>query len=197
VPFADVLPGDVMIVHLKDGNKHVAIIAKIEAGKFEMLHQNVGGKREVIRGTNCTLDQKKGNRVIFYRAVPYAGLATGASLNQSWRRLMPIRFACPSCQAKQCADDHLAGRTLRCLKCRSTFVVPAAGKPPAPGPNAPVADPKLLLLLAHSRITSIGRPCRATKDCNETRPDALKPDLRLREPFPLEISQVMIAKFSI
>jgi ribosomal protein S27E len=42
---------------------------------------------------------------------------------------MPIEFACASCGARQKADDHLAGRTLRCYQCGNLFTVPTAGAP--------------------------------------------------------------------
>jgi hypothetical protein len=42
---------------------------------------------------------------------------------------MPIDFACPACKTKMRAADYLAGRTLRCGKCRASFVVPAAVVP--------------------------------------------------------------------
>jgi hypothetical protein len=54
---------------------------------------------------------------------------------------MPIRFLCPTCKTKQCAADHLAGRTLRCGGCKGTFVVPAASKAAATG-KPPVVAPK-------------------------------------------------------
>jgi DNA-directed RNA polymerase subunit RPC12/RpoP len=40
---------------------------------------------------------------------------------------MPIEFSCTSCGAAQKANDHLAGRELRCNKCGGRFTVPVTG----------------------------------------------------------------------
>jgi len=37
---------------------------------------------------------------------------------------MPIEFSCASCGTPQKADDHLAGRELRCHQCGGRFTVP-------------------------------------------------------------------------
>lgn len=45
-----------------------------------------------------------------------------------------IRFACPGCGAKYTVDDARAGKATRCKRCRTKFLVPSPGQPPAPPP---------------------------------------------------------------
>lgn len=65
----EILPGDIMSVLLQGGGRHVAIISKVNGDKFDMLHQNVSNKRDVVRWTDRTLEQEKNNKVTFYRPV--------------------------------------------------------------------------------------------------------------------------------
>jgi hypothetical protein len=39
---------------------------------------------------------------------------------------MPLTAACPSCASRVTAPDRLAGKTVKCPKCRTTFTLPAA-----------------------------------------------------------------------
>lgn len=42
---------------------------------------------------------------------------------------MTIRFTCPECSSEMKIKDELSGTAARCPKCKTKFVVPAAGKP--------------------------------------------------------------------
>lgn len=54
-----------------------------------------------------------------------------------------IRFACPGCSATFTVADEKAGKTGKCPKCQSQFVIPAAEAAPAePPPLPPAAPPK-------------------------------------------------------
>jgi TM2 domain-containing membrane protein YozV len=54
-----------------------------------------------------------------------------------------IRFSCPGCAATYSVDDAKAGKTGKCPKCQSQFVIPASvspaadAPPPLPTPSAP------------------------------------------------------------
>ncbi len=52
-----------------------------------------------------------------------------------------IRFACPGCSATFTVGDEKAGKTGKCPKCQSQFVIPAAdaGAPPTDAPPVPTA----------------------------------------------------------
>jgi TM2 domain-containing membrane protein YozV len=59
-----------------------------------------------------------------------------------------IRFACPGCSATFTVADEKAGKTGKCPKCQSQFVIPAAeasagadAPPPLPPPSAPAPSP--------------------------------------------------------
>src|SRR5215212_7824595 len=60
-----------------------------------------------------------------------------------------IRFSCPGCAATYSVDDAKAGKTGKCPKCQSQFLIPAAEAPPPlpsggappPLPTPPAADP--------------------------------------------------------
>lgn len=52
---------------------------------------------------------------------------------------MPLLIGCPACGAQLKAPEHLAGRTVRCLKCTAPMVVSANSAPadlPVPAPMA-------------------------------------------------------------
>lgn len=46
-----------------------------------------------------------------------------------------FRFACPQCGAKYTVDDTRRGKSTRCKRCRTKFVIPLPDPPPAPTPN--------------------------------------------------------------
>src|SRR5262245_62250542 len=50
-----------------------------------------------------------------------------------------IRTSCPGCQAAMKLSDTLAGKKVRCPRCKTSFVVPAAGAEPAAAPSPPRA----------------------------------------------------------
>jgi len=57
-----------------------------------------------------------------------------------------IRFSCPGCGATYSVDDAKGGKTGKCPKCQSQFVIPAAeggaAPPPLPkSPPSPASDP--------------------------------------------------------
>src|SRR5689334_19576064 len=58
-----------------------------------------------------------------------------------------IRFSCPGCGATYTVDDAKGGKTGKCPKCQSQFVIPAAeggaAPPPLPksAPPSPAVDP--------------------------------------------------------
>jgi TM2 domain-containing membrane protein YozV len=56
-----------------------------------------------------------------------------------------IRFACPGCSATFTVEDEKAGKTGKCPKCQSQFVIPAAeaGPPPLPAAAPPPPDGNL------------------------------------------------------
>ncbi len=49
-----------------------------------------------------------------------------------------IRFACPGCGATYSVSDEKAGKTGKCPKCQSQFVIPLAEEPPPPLPTPSV-----------------------------------------------------------
>ena len=55
-----------------------------------------------------------------------------------------IRFACPGCGATYSVDDAKAGKTGKCPKCQSQFVIPAgeSDPPPLPSTEAPPPTPR-------------------------------------------------------
>jgi predicted Zn finger-like uncharacterized protein len=53
---------------------------------------------------------------------------------------MPIEIRCPKCQAPFRLADEMAGKTMRCAKCKTTFPVPGAATATKPSP-APTPAP--------------------------------------------------------
>src|SRR5262245_63338195 len=56
-----------------------------------------------------------------------------------------LRMVCPGCKTTLTVGDELAGKSVRCPKCRAVVSAPAAAVPPVAQPKSaptPVARPK-------------------------------------------------------
>lgn len=72
---------------------------------------------------------------------------------------MAIKVVCGSCSASFQAKDSLAGRRVKCPKCKKPITIPAAKPAPAPKPSPAVAAAHnpLLDLLDEQEIRSVAR----------------------------------------